>query len=129
MLSNVTKTRRSGKRRRTASLQQPQHREVDRDWGTSTAGEEQDENRYVVPGDMKLSDFNNLSRFSIEDPRMTTVGGVLYRHLDRLAGVGDSVQIEGIMMTVLALDGHRIAQVAVERGGKPVEVPEPEASA
>ena len=91
--------------------------------------EEQDENRYVVPGDMKLSDFNNLTHFSIEDPRMTTVGGVLYRHLDRLAGVGDSVQIEGIVMTVLALDGHRIAQVAVERGGKPVEVPEPEASA
>jgi putative hemolysin len=91
--------------------------------------EERDQNRYVVPGDMKLSDFNNLTHFSIEDPRMTTVGGVLYRHLDRLAQAGDSVQFEGITMTVLALDGHRIARVAVERGGRPAESSEAEASA
>jgi CBS domain containing-hemolysin-like protein len=89
--------------------------------------EERDQNRYVVPGDMKLSDFNNLTHFGVQDPRMTTVGGVLYRHLDRLAGVGDSVQFEGMTMTVLALDGHRIARVAVERGGRPEEVSEPEA--
>jgi CBS domain containing-hemolysin-like protein len=86
--------------------------------------EEQDENRYVVPGDMKLSDFNNLTHFGIDDPRMTTVGGVLYRHLDRLALVGDSVQIEGVAMTVLELDGHRIARVAVERGNGPAIVPD-----
>lgn len=80
--------------------------------------EEQDENRYIVPGDMKLSDFNNLTRFGLDDPRMTTVGGVVFRHLDRLPQVGDTVTFEGITMTVLAVDGHRIARVQVELGGQ-----------
>ena len=79
--------------------------------------EERDEDRYEVPGDMKLADFNHLTNFSIEDPRMTTIGGVVYRHLDRLPQVGDSVSFEGLTMTVLAVEGHRIARLQVERGG------------
>ena len=86
--------------------------------------EERDENHYVVPGDMKLADFNNLTHFGIEDSRMTTVGGVLYRHLDRLPIVGDSVQFEGLTMTVLAMAGHRVARLEVMRGqaSKPAAV-------
>jgi putative hemolysin len=83
--------------------------------------EERDENHYIVPGDMKLSDFNNLTHFGIEDPRMTTVGGVLYRHLDRLPAIGDTVRLEGITMTVHALEGHRIARVEVMRGSRSAE--------
>ena len=45
---------------------------------------ETDQDVHVVPGDMKLADFNNLTNFGIEDSRMTTIGGVAFRHLDRL---------------------------------------------
>jgi len=86
--------------------------------------QEHDENHYVVPGDMKLSDFNNLTHFSIDDPRMTTIGGVLYRHLDRLPQLGDSVNVEGYVMTVLQLDGHRIEQVEVILGEESSELAE-----
>ena len=65
---------------------------------------------------MKLNDFNNLTNFGIEDPRMTTIGGVAFRHLDRLPQVGDSVTVEGIIITVLEMDEHRIAKVRVSRG-------------
>jgi hypothetical protein len=78
--------------------------------------EERDENSYEVDGDMKLTDFNNLSNFGIEDPRMTTIGGVAFRHLDRLPQVGDSISIEDITITVLEMDVHRIARVRVSRG-------------
>ena len=78
--------------------------------------EERDENSYDVPGDMKLTDFNNLTNFGIEDPRMTTIGGVAFRHLDRLPQVGDSVNLEGIIITVLEMDAHRIASVRVSCG-------------
>jgi len=78
--------------------------------------EERDENSYEVPGDMKLTDFNNLTNFGIEDPRMTTIGGVAFRHLDRLPQVGDSVNLEGIIITVLEMDAHRIASVRVSCG-------------
>jgi len=77
---------------------------------------EQDDNEYEVPGAMKLTDFNTLTNFGIEDPRMTTIGGVIFRHLDRLPQVGDSVVIEGIGLTVLEMDGHRIARVRATRG-------------
>jgi CBS domain containing-hemolysin-like protein len=78
--------------------------------------QERDENYYEVSGDMKLNDFNNLTNFGIEDPRMTTIGGVAFRHLDRLPRVGDQVMVEGITITILEMDEHRIARVRVSRG-------------
>jgi len=78
--------------------------------------QERDENIYEIPGDMKLNDFNNLTNFGIEDPRMTTIGGVAFRHLDRLPKEGDAVAMEGIVITVLKMDGHRIAEIRVSRG-------------
>ncbi len=77
---------------------------------------ERDVNLYEVPGNMKLTDFNNLTNFGIEDPRMTTIGGVAFRHLDRLPQVGDRVIVEGIVITILEMDVHRIARVRVARG-------------
>ena len=79
---------------------------------------ERDEDTYEVDGDMKLTDFNNLTNFGIEDPRMTTIGGVAFRHLDRLPMVGDSINIEDIVITILEMDEHRIHRVRVNRGGK-----------
>ena len=87
--------------------------------GETTAAElyqERDENVYEVPGDMKLTDFDDLTNFGIEDLRMTTIGGVAFRHLDRLPRVGDKVTVEGIVITVLEMDAHRIARVRVARG-------------
>jgi putative hemolysin len=78
--------------------------------------EERDSNCYNVPGDMKLNDFNNLTNFGIEDPRMTTIGGIAFRHLDRLPRVGDKVTVEGIEITVTEMDGHRISGTRVARG-------------
>jgi CBS domain containing-hemolysin-like protein len=85
---------------------------------------ESDDNSYEVPGEMKLPDFNRLTHFGIEDPRMTTIGGVVFRHLDRLPRVGDSVTVEGIAMTVLAMDRNRIAMVKVEYSDKAEEAME-----
>ena len=82
--------------------------------------EERDQDHYVVPGEMRLSEFNRLTRFGVEDPRMTTIGGVLYRHLDRLPVLGDAVVFDGITLSVAAMDGHRITRVEAQRGG-PVE--------
>lgn len=75
--------------------------------------QEQDENTYIIPGDMKLNFFDDLTNFGIDDPRMTTIGGVAFRHLDRLPKVGDKVTVEGINITILEMDAHRIAKVQV----------------
>jgi putative hemolysin len=76
-----------------------------------------DENEYELPGDMKLTDFNNLTNFGIDDPRMTTIGGVLFRHLDRLPQVGDqAISPEGVVIRVLEMEAHRIVRVHVSVG-------------
>ncbi len=78
--------------------------------------QEQDENVYEVPGEMKLTDFDDLTNFGIEDPRMTTIGGVVFRYLDRLPQVDDRVEMDGFVATVLEMDGHRMARVRVAKG-------------
>ncbi len=78
--------------------------------------QERDENVFVVPGQMKLTDFNDLTNFGVEDPRMTTIGGVVFRYLDRLPKVEDRVAMEGLVATVLEMDGHRLARVRVAKG-------------
>ena len=78
--------------------------------------QERDANIFEVRGDMKLTDFDDLTNFGIEDPRMTTIGGVVFRYLDRLPKIGDSVAMEGYVATVLEMDGHRLARVRVAKG-------------
>lgn len=78
--------------------------------------EEKDNNDYVVPGDMRLNDFDNLTNFGIEDPRMTTIAGYAFRLLDRLPREGDIVESEDIIIQILEMDAHRIARVRVAKG-------------
>lgn len=84
----------------------------------ATAGfyAEKDYNIYEVPGDMKLNDFNNLTNFGIEDPRMTTIAGYAFRLLDRLPRQGDRVESEDILIEILEMDDHRISRVRVAKG-------------
>lgn len=84
----------------------------------ATAGfyTEKDNNIYEVPGDMKLNDFDNLTNFGIEDPRMTTIGGYAFRLLDRLPKEGDRVESEDILIQIMEMDDHRISRVRVAKG-------------
>jgi len=75
----------------------------------------EDADVYVVSGQMKLNDFEALTNFGIEDPRMTTIGGVLLRHLGHLPQEGDSIHIEDIKMTVLESDHNRVARLRVSK--------------
>jgi len=77
--------------------------------------QETDENSYVVPGDMRLTDFYNLANFDIEDPVMTTIGGVAFRLFDRLPKVGESVVSEGYEFVVKEVTGLRISQIQVRK--------------
>jgi hypothetical protein len=77
--------------------------------------QEEDENSYVVPGDMRLSDFYNLTNFDIEDPVMVTIGGVAFRLFDRLPKEGDKVRYEGYEFIAREVTGLRISKVQVRK--------------
>ncbi|MET0009431.1 MAG: hemolysin family protein [Candidatus Thiodiazotropha sp. 6PLUC9] len=77
--------------------------------------QEEDENSYIVPGDMRLSDFYNLTNFDIEDPVMSTIGGVAFRLFDRLPKEGDKVRYEGYEFITREVTGLRISKVQVRK--------------
>ncbi len=74
---------------------------------------EEDDNSYVVPGDMRLTDFYNLTNFDIDDQVMTTIGGVAFRLFDRLPAINDSIEHEGYKFTIKEVKGLRISKVLV----------------
>jgi CBS domain containing-hemolysin-like protein len=78
---------------------------------------------YEAPGDTKLTEFNRVTNFGLKDPRMTTVAGVAFRQIDRLPRVGDEARVNGLTITVLEMDAHRIARVRVSRGGTDADAP------
>lgn len=82
------------------------------------------ENVFEVAGDMKLTAFEDLTNFGIIDPRMTTIAGIALRALDRLPQVGDEIIVEGVVLTVLEMKGHRIARLRASKGGGAVEATE-----
>jgi CBS domain containing-hemolysin-like protein len=76
-------------------------------------GYERDENGYLVPGDMRLLDFYNLTNIDIEDPIMTTIGGLVFRLFGRLPTPGETVAYEGYNFTVMEVSGLRISRLRV----------------
>ena len=76
---------------------------------------EDDENSYTVPGDMRLSDFYNLTNFDIEDAVMCTIGGVAFRLFDKLPAAGDKVSSEGYEFIAKEVKGLRISKIQVRK--------------
>ena len=79
---------------------------------------------FDVPGEMKLGTFNDLTNFGITDQRMTTVAGIVFRHLDRLPAAGDRVTVDGIGFLVLEMEEHRIVKLRAARGSIREELPD-----
>jgi len=74
---------------------------------------EEDDNTYIVPGDMRLTDFYNLTNFDIEDPVMSTIGGFAFRLFDRLPAIEDFIEYEGYKFIVKEVKGLRISKLMV----------------
>jgi len=66
---------------------------------------------YLLPGHMKLFEFNEIANTRIEDSRMTTLAGVILRELDRLPKVGDVVTVDDTSFEVLEMDNNRVARL------------------
>ncbi len=66
--------------------------------------------------------------FNGEDrEQFDTVGGLIYHHIGGVPHVGDSVEVDGLRLTVEATDGRRVRTVLASRIGAPGSEPPPEA--
>jgi putative hemolysin len=72
-----------------------------------------------VDGLLNLDDFAEVTGLRLPEGPYETVAGYVLAELGRLPEVGDSVEVEGRTLTVLELDGRRIARLAVSRPPEP----------
>ena len=77
---------------------------------------ESDEGRFIVSGQMNLERVNDIINTDLENARMTTIGGLVFQELDRLPVDGDEVDLPGVHVKVLRMQGHRIDRVEITPG-------------
>jgi CBS domain containing-hemolysin-like protein len=75
-----------------------------------------------VSGLLKIKHFNAMTNAGLSDPQMTTVGGYVFRYLDRLPSSAEKVVIDGLCFEVLEVDEHLISRMRIS----PVAAQSPE---
>ena len=66
-----------------------------------------------IDGGTHLSDYAELTGTELTVERYSTVAGLVLEHLQDIPVVGDSVVVDGRRLTVLEMDGRRVARVRV----------------
>ncbi|MBB3678162.1 hemolysin family protein [Modestobacter versicolor] len=87
------------------------------------------EGPHEVDGLWNLDDFAEATGLQLPEGPYETVAGYVLAHLGRLPVVGDTVGVEGRTLTVLELDGRRIARISVSAAPQPADETAAEASA
>ncbi|CAN7402929.1 hemolysin family protein [Knoellia sp. LjRoot47] len=66
-----------------------------------------------IDGGTHLADYAELTGTELAVERYSTVAGLVLEHLQDIPVVGDSVVVDGRRLTVLEMDGRRVARVRV----------------
>ena len=74
-----------------------------------------------VDGLLNLDDFTEATGLRLPEGPYETVAGYVLAELGRLPEVGDAIEVEGRTLTVLELDGRRIARLLVSPPPKPAD--------
>ena len=82
-----------------------------------------DDTHIRIDGTFPIDDFNEKfgTRLEVEDYH--TMAGIVFGELGRAAEVGDEVQIDGLILRVMEVEGSRIQRLEVEFND-PIEEPE-----
>jgi CBS domain containing-hemolysin-like protein len=72
------------------------------------------EDEYVVDGAMLLTDLNDEIGTSLSAEDIDTIGGLLFSEFGRIPKIGESVAIDGVLLTVGEVRSQRINRVIVQ---------------
>ena len=89
------------------------------DEDVADGGHERPDGPQEVDGLLNLDDFREATGLQLPEGPYETVAGYVLAALGRLPVVGDAVEVEGRTLTVLELDGRRIARISVSRAPQP----------
>jgi putative hemolysin len=93
------------------------------DADVTTDSDEPAEGPHDVDGLWNLDDFAEATGLQLPEGPYETVAGYVLAELGRLPVVGDTVSVEGRTLTVLELDGRRIARISVSAAPQPEDDP------
>jgi putative hemolysin len=93
-----------------------------------TSIERVDETHIRVDGMYTIDDFNERFGTELEQEDYHTLAGLVFGALGRAPEVGDTIAVDGLVLTVLEIEGSRIQRIEVAFGVKTVPSGEPEAA-
>jgi CBS domain containing-hemolysin-like protein len=70
---------------------------------------------YLFQGRMDLDDFNDVMSCNLPKDEADTLSGFIYRRLGHVPAAGESVQEDGLLLTVEQVSGRRIRKVRAEQ--------------
>jgi CBS domain containing-hemolysin-like protein len=70
---------------------------------------------FTTAGTFNLYELEELASITLENDEVTTIGGFVTQKLGHLPKVGESVEIEGFLVTVTKADNRRIIQLHFKR--------------
>jgi CBS domain containing-hemolysin-like protein len=82
---------------------------------TDTEIETVDEHTTIVEGLTRIGDANDELEMSLPEGEYETVAGLVLDRLGRLPQAGEQVALDSVVLTVLELQGPRIARVQIKR--------------
>jgi CBS domain containing-hemolysin-like protein len=74
-----------------------------------------DEQRAVVEGSTHIDDVNDELALAIPTGDYETIAGFILEQLGRLPSEGETVQYDGVSLTILEMQGPRIARIEIRR--------------
>lgn len=74
-----------------------------------------DEQRAVVEGSTHIDDVNDELELTIPPGDYETIAGFILEQLGRLPSEGETVQYDGVSLTILEMQGPRIARIEIRR--------------
>jgi len=85
------------------------------DWAEEVLVEKVSEREGIFNARVDLDDVNRLMGLNLQAEDVDSLGGLIYSHLGRVPDVGDKVELDEAVITVLSLAGRRIKRVRVTR--------------
>jgi putative hemolysin len=73
------------------------------------------EDEWIVLGVAPIDNVNEETGMSLTDADFDSVGGYVFGALGHVPGVGDRIEVDGYVLTVLSVDGRRIDRLRIRR--------------
>src|SRR5690606_17505621 len=80
-----------------------------------------DHGRLYIAGDWRLDEVGEELDIELDHPEVDTIGGLVLHLLEREPRVGDTVEYNGLLVTVLSVEGHAVSQCVVAPPPEPAD--------